>query len=273
MINKKLKTVLSILLIFTLIFSLPIMHNNRINAASKKVKVKYVANKGTFKSNLFADKKSVSAKISKGQKRGMAPKVKKSNSIFLGWYTKKKGGKKYTSKTKITKKTTLYAHWLKKYKINNKYSQILSVTSYPTLKDVEIDTGLLQFIKKEKKYYPFIETYKTKNGDIYKLCPPSEIEATSYYVVEYITLKAKNILNIKKPTSYKSFFKKLGVKDYSKIRKKGKLDFEFVLGTVDLIYEDDIEQVYVMWQLTGNKKDKITPDTKILLSLTEEWTY
>lgn len=272
MINKKLKTVLSILLIFTLIFSLPIMHNNRINAASKKVKVKYVANKGTFKSNLFADKKSVSAKISKGQKRGMAPKVKKSNSIFLGWYTKKKGGKKYTSKTKITKKTTLYAHWLKKYKINNKYSQILSVNSYPSIKDIETYTDSLKLIFKDKKW-PFEEKYKAQNGDIYYAEPQTSLGQIYGYYIEYITLKAKNILNIKKPTSYKSFFKKLGVKDYSKIRKKGKLDFEFVLGTVDLIYEDDIEQVYVMWQLTGNKKDKITPDTKILLSLTEEWTY
>lgn len=47
----------------------------------------------------------------KGKKYGKLKSLKRTNYKFLGWYTKKKGGKKVTEKMKMTKSRTLYAHW------------------------------------------------------------------------------------------------------------------------------------------------------------------
>lgn len=47
-----------------------------------------------------------------------SPAPTKEGYNFAGWYTKKSGGAKITTKTKATKSTTYYAHWTaKKYKI------------------------------------------------------------------------------------------------------------------------------------------------------------
>jgi uncharacterized repeat protein (TIGR02543 family) len=47
---------------------------------------------------------------------GKLPNITKKGYKFMGWYTKKSGGKKIkaTSKVTITKTTTLYAHWKKR---------------------------------------------------------------------------------------------------------------------------------------------------------------
>ncbi|MDR3225855.1 MAG: InlB B-repeat-containing protein [Clostridiales Family XIII bacterium] len=66
------------------------------------VEIKFSANGGS----------KVTAKaVKKGKKAGKLTASKQSMYKFAGWYTKKSGGKKYTSKTKIKKKVTLYAHW------------------------------------------------------------------------------------------------------------------------------------------------------------------
>jgi uncharacterized repeat protein (TIGR02543 family) len=71
---------------------------------AKKYKVKFKA--GT---------KSKTAKYTYGKKYGKLPKTWDTTGRFkfLGWYTKKSGGKKIMPKSvvKITKTTTLYAHW------------------------------------------------------------------------------------------------------------------------------------------------------------------
>lgn len=271
--NRKLpKRVVSILLVTMLIITLPITNLHRTEAAVKKVKIKFFVCSGTFKADIDKGKKSISAKIKKGKKMGMPPVVKRDNYVFTGWYTKKKGGRKYTVNTKIKKKTKLYAHWVKKYIINRKYEKILGVTSYPTLNDIERDTGKLKFLSEDKKYYPFTETYRDKNGDVYCIYAPSGM-STPDYVVSDVTIKAKRLINIKKPTTYKTFLKKLGVKEYNKTTKKKKWSLDFVTGTVNLVYEDpeENEWQYVKWEVKGIKDKKVTPDTKITLCLEEDW--
>jgi uncharacterized repeat protein (TIGR02543 family) len=44
---------------------------------------------------------------------GALPNAVRKGYKFLGWYTKKSGGKKITKSTKIKKNTTYYAHWKK----------------------------------------------------------------------------------------------------------------------------------------------------------------
>lgn len=82
------------------------------------IKVKFDANKGDVgkKSKIVTDKK----------KYGTLPKPTRSGYSFKGWYTKKSGGKKITSKSIFTgtKGKTLYAHWSKKsYKPNVKIKE------------------------------------------------------------------------------------------------------------------------------------------------------
>ena len=80
----------SILLVIMLLTSLPITNLQEIEAATKKVKVKFFVCAGTFKADINKEKKSISAKIKKGKKMGMPPIVKRDNYVFTGWYTKKK---------------------------------------------------------------------------------------------------------------------------------------------------------------------------------------
>ena len=74
----------------------------------QKVKVVFNANKGKVSKKY--------KKVWAGNKYGSLPKAKRSGYTFKGWYTKKSGGKKVTSKTKAPDKAkvTLYAHWKKK---------------------------------------------------------------------------------------------------------------------------------------------------------------
>ena len=269
--NRKLpKRIVSILLVTMLIISLPITNLHRTEAAAKKVKVKFFACSGTFKADINKGKKLISAKIKKGKKMGMPPVVKRDNYVFTGWYTKKKGGKRYTTNTKIKKKTKLYAHWVKKYKINKKYEKILSIKPYPTFKDLEKDCGSLKFISEDKDYYPR-KTYKSKNSNIYYIVY-SYISVPDCSVSD-ITLKAKHLINIKKPTAYKTFLKKLGVKSYNKETRKKGLTLDFVTETVNLVFTDPEKEEwqYLHWEVKGIKNKKITPNTKITLGLLENW--
>ena len=271
--NRKLpKRMVSILLVTMLIITLPIRNLQKTEAVTKNVKVKFFVCSGTFKANINQGKKSITAKVKKGKKMGMPPVVKRDNYVFTGWYTKKKGGKKYTANTKIKKKMKLYAHWVKKYKVNKKYEKILSIVSYRSYTDLEKDCGSLKFISKDKKYYPFTESYKTKNGDIYFVSPPSEVRSFDYSVSD-ITVKAKNLVNIKKPTSYKTFLKKLGVKEYNKEKRKKGLALDFITGTVNLVFTDPEKKdwQYLNWEVKGIKNKKVTPNTKISLCIVENW--
>lgn len=92
---------------------------------AKKCTVKFNANKGSVKTK----SKSVGYK----EKYGTMPKAVRKGYSFLGWYTKKGGGKKITEKSKVTttKTTTLYAQW-KKVTVNK--AAISKVTNASGLK-------------------------------------------------------------------------------------------------------------------------------------------
>lgn len=228
----------SILLVTILIITLPITNLQKTEAATKKVKVKFFVCSGTFKADINQGKKSITAKVKKGKKMGMPPVVKRDDYVFTGWYTRKKGGKRYTANTKIKKNTKLYAHWVKKYKVNKKYEKILSIISYKTFEDLEKETGQLTHVKRSKGDDPDSKLYKTNKGDIYDVSPPNDIDGTDDYYVSTITVKAKNIVNIKKAISYKTFIKKLGVNAYNKEAKNKKINLNFVTGVVNLIFDD-----------------------------------
>lgn len=66
------------------------------------VKVKFSTRGG------YLDKKSVTLPKNAALGKHMPSRY---GYVFKGWYTKKSGGTKVTSKTKITKSRTLYAHW------------------------------------------------------------------------------------------------------------------------------------------------------------------
>lgn len=66
--NKIFKSILPFLLIFALIFMLPITPLQNVETTTKKVKIKYVTNGGTFKSSVFKEKKAVTIKIKKEKK-------------------------------------------------------------------------------------------------------------------------------------------------------------------------------------------------------------
>ena len=65
----------------------------------------------------------------------------------------------------------------------------------------------------------------------------------------------------------------MGVKAYNKDIKKKGLAIDFVTGTVNLVFKDPEEDdwQYLQWEIKGIKKKKITPNTKILLCLQEDW--
>jgi uncharacterized repeat protein (TIGR02543 family) len=73
----------------------------------KQYTIKFNANKGKV------SKKNKT--VVYGKKYGKLPKASRKGYKFKGWYTKKSGGKKITSKSvvKIKKNQTLYAHWKK----------------------------------------------------------------------------------------------------------------------------------------------------------------
>ena len=80
--------------------------NSKIKVAKKtKATVVFNANGG------YCNKRVKCVK--KGAKLGKLPVPVSDEAVFLGWYTKKTGGKKITAKTKIksTKNVTYYARW------------------------------------------------------------------------------------------------------------------------------------------------------------------
>jgi uncharacterized repeat protein (TIGR02543 family) len=78
---------------------------------AKKYTVKFNTNGGK---KLSKSKRNIT--VTYAGKYGKLAKPSRKGYKFVGWYTKKSGGTKITSKSKvkITKTTTLYAHWKKK---------------------------------------------------------------------------------------------------------------------------------------------------------------
>lgn len=137
------KKAITIILVTALMFSVaPIISDSQYVEASSKIKVSFNANGGKVA------KKSKTVKYKK--KYGKLPAPTKSGYKFVGWYTKKSGGKKVTAKTKVktSSKHKLYAHWKKKvvvtfkdsyygneikkktYTYGGKYGKLPSVSTY-----------------------------------------------------------------------------------------------------------------------------------------------
>lgn len=103
------------------VITLPVFNDNySVNAAVKKVKVKFNVNGGTkVKQKIknskgkYTKKYMTSKKVTYKKKYGTLAKVKRTGYTFNGWYIKKTGGKKITAKSKVDKKKshTLYARW------------------------------------------------------------------------------------------------------------------------------------------------------------------
>lgn len=144
----------------------------------------------TFNANGGQNLSMASMRVKPGNKVGKLPSVQKSGYSLKGWYTKKSGGKKVTSKTKISKNQTLYAQWTKtkkpsavgKITVSSKKKGQIAVTcktvknasgyeiSYSTnpkfakgaTKKVNTKNGkaAIKKLKSGKKYYVRVRAYK-----------------------------------------------------------------------------------------------------------------
>ena len=250
---------------FIILFSLICAPLCLTNVEAKTVKVTYKANGGIFK-----NKKKQKKVTCKKHKRGKAPTVKRSGYAFLGWYTKKKGGKKVSYITKIEKSVKVYAHWVKKYKINTNYTNLLSKT-FLTLDDLEKCVGSFQYIQ---KWDEFEDTaiIKNKNGDIFKVKYNYSFDEPYEFV--YIETEIKNILNIKKSTSAKRFIQKMGLKhennngyktDHILIVLKGNCYFR-ISGTSIFAKQEHVP-FDIGWTIEMPKSNKIKPSSIVKLEL------
>ena len=96
------KKIINLTILSIIILSLTFIHAIPTNAASK-VNITYYANNGYFKAKPNRSKSKITIKNKINKKRGYAPSIRRNGYTFDGWYTKKKGGKKYSASTIITK--------------------------------------------------------------------------------------------------------------------------------------------------------------------------
>lgn len=240
-------------------------------SAKKSVKITYNRNNGVFSKKSNSSKNKVIITHKKGVKRGYAPSIKRSNYTFDGWFSKKKKGKKYTYNTKIKKNTKLYPHWIKRYKIQKKYYSILS-TTYLSLEQLTDDIGLFYY---KKQWNSFDQaTVSTKNDDLFllNLGINYSIEPNTYkYHVQKITTQIKRIIQTKKNYSKNIFLKKLGKKKYDCNYNKRKHILTVIKGNTT--YSDpttgDAGKYYISWKIFLTKKNKIFPNSKVILTLHE----
>lgn len=96
---------------------------------TNKVVLWFSANGGT---------KAPAAKVvKKGKKYKKLSSPKRSDYKFLGWYTKKKGGKRVTEKTKAVKNKTVYAHW--------ELTNLVTTLSRPEISDSSVQFDCIYF--------------------------------------------------------------------------------------------------------------------------------
>ncbi|WP_288683490.1 InlB B-repeat-containing protein [uncultured Eubacterium sp.] len=264
------KKLINLTIIFTIILSLTFITTVQTNAASK-VNITYYANNGYFKAKPNRNKSKITIKSKINKKRGYAPAIRRDGYTFDGWYTKKKGGKKYSASTIITKKQKLYPHWIKKYKINTKYFVPMGL-SLSGINDFQKYYGKLAIIKKnvKKNVYPGEYYCKNNKGDLISIFSWSGYD-NDYFQIDALKCKLKNIINIKKTTSLNLFLKKLDVKEYNYNSKTHTIDF--ICGKCYCNYEEDEDAEYedVWWTIKMNDKNQLTPDTVVNFDLITDW--
>ena len=143
------KKIINLTILSTIILSLAFIPAIQTNAAST-VNITYYSSNGYFKARLNRSKRKITIKNKVNKKRGYAPAIRRDGYTFDGWYTKKKGGKKYSASTIITKKQKLYPHWIKKYKINTNYFVPMGL-SLSGVDDFQKYYGELTVIRKNVK--------------------------------------------------------------------------------------------------------------------------
>lgn len=111
-------------------------------AVIKKVNVKLNANGGYIgKTSVKTKNKSLFAGDTYGK---LDTPKRKGGYAFVGWYTKKSGGKLISSTSKVTGNTTLYAHWAKMKPKSTSISKLKSAKSGQmtvTIKKVSTASG------------------------------------------------------------------------------------------------------------------------------------
>ena len=263
------KKLINLTIIFTIILSLTFIPAVQTNAASK-VNITYYVNNGYFKAKPNRSKNKITIKNKTNKKRGYAPAIRRDGYTFDGWYTKKKGGKKYSASTIITKKQKLYPHWIKKYKINTNYFVPMGL-SLTGVDDFQKYYGKLTITSQsvKKRVYPGKFNCKNEKGDLIYISSWYGYDSDSYQI-DYLNCKLKNVINIKKPTSMSTFFKKLGVKKYNYNSKTHTIDF-ICKKCYCNFHNDDAEYEDIWWTIKMNDKNQLTPDTIVNFQLITDW--
>ena len=264
------KKLINLTIIFTTILSLTFIPAIQTNAAAK-VNITYYAGKGYFKAKPNRSKNKITIKNKINKKRGYAPSIRRNGYTFDGWYTKKKGGKKYSASTIITKKQKLYPHWVKKYRINTNYFVPVGMTCY-SLSDYEPYWGDLTIIKSKKHTDNYDYTLSNSKGDIFYV-GTGIVSINSNYTFTYnykffdMDCKLKNLINIKKPTNFKKFLKRLDVKNYNYDSSDKYLDF--ICGKTH--FSKDTYDTDMVWIMYLNEKNQVTPDTIVSFDANDDW--
>lgn len=266
------KKLIHIFILFVALSSLIFVPVTKVNA-SKKVTLTYHSGKGYFKSSLNRGKSKISIRNKLNKKRGYAPAIRRDGYAFVGWYTKKNGGTKYSSKKIITSSKNLYAHWLKKYKLNTNYFVPLG-TTYSSLSDYEPYWGNLKIVKKKIGNYTCSYTLTNSYGDSFSISGlVKAIDDDGDYVYDYscsgIDCKLKNLVNIRKTISVKKFLKKLGVKSYNFYPSDNYVDF--VYGSTR--FSDETYDTDIVWQINLNSKNQVSPDTIVSFDANDDWEH
>lgn len=264
------KKLIHIFILFVALSSLIFVPVTKVNA-SKKVTLTYHSGKGYFKSSLNRGKSKISIRNKLNKKRVYAPAIRRDGYAFVGWYTKKNGGTKYSSKKIITSSKNLYAHWLKKYKLNTNYFVPLG-TTYSSLSDYEPYWGNLKILKKKSGSYSYDYTLTNEKKDyFYVTSNVFALDDNGDFLYDYgfsgINCKLKNLINIKKTTNFKIFLRRLGVKRYNYDSSSKFLDF--VCGKT--YYASENEYIDVVWKIYLNNKNQISPTTSVSFELTDDW--
>lgn len=96
------KKVINLTILSAIILSLIFIPTVQTNAAST-VNITYYSSNGYFKAKPNRSKSKITIKNKINKKRGYAPSIRRNGYSFTGWYTQKKGGKKYSASTIIKK--------------------------------------------------------------------------------------------------------------------------------------------------------------------------
>ena len=206
------KKTINILTLFAVILSLAFIPVSSIYA-SNRVNLTYYSGKGYFKAKTNRNKHKIVIKNMTNKKRGYAPAIRRNGYTFIGWYSKKSGGVKYTSSKIVTKRQKLYPHWIKKYKINTNYFVPMGL-SLTGVDDFQKYYGKLTITSQsvKKRVYPGKFNCKNEKGDLIYISSWYGYDSDSYQI-DYLNCKLKNVINIKKPTSMSTFFQKIRCKE------------------------------------------------------------